>query len=257
MKSHIFYTAFLAIVCSYSPVRADLIYDSFNGLNQTTNSFTTTGSPPRNFMGDDLSTIATPSAGQRWAVDTIGLRVFAGGSGATLVAPVVYENVTMRVRVFDAFNGTAAAGTSVFSNVVSDINWELETLTNNSATGGGQFFTFNLDYVGNGFSFDLATGQGIGVTVELLSNGTANQGLAMLLRSTAGDPGLPLVGTSDNGWYRDANANGIIEASDRRTLGVTNSNMHLQINATAVPEPSSMVLMGLVAVGFMARRKSR
>ena len=168
-----------AILCLPSArVEAELIFDSFNGLNQTANSFTTTGSFPRNLMGDDLSTIATPIPGYRWRVDSLSLRVFAAGSGVA-GQNVVYDAVTMRVRVYETFTaGITGTPTPVFSNLVSEVNWNLGTVTNASATGGAVVFTYNLPYDVDTRVFELATGQNIGVTVSLLSNNAIVDGLA-------------------------------------------------------------------------------
>lgn len=233
---------------------ADVIYNSFRTLDDVAAPNTTTGSTPRYMMGDDLSTIATPSSNLNWLVDSMSIKIFVLGSGLA-GENRIYSGVTMRVRVFETFTPTAAAGTSVFSDQVSDVTWNLGTVTNTSATGGAQVFAYNnLPYLANNFQFTLQTGQNIGVTVELRANGNIDDGLATVLMTGAGNAGAPLIGTSTNGWYRDANTNGIIEATDRRTL--TNpSNMQLIINATAVPEPSAVGLLLVGAVGMIVRRR--
>jgi hypothetical protein len=235
---------------------ADLIYDAFNGLNQTTNSFTTTGSTPRNYMADELSTLATPNPNQDWLVDRLGIRVYVAGSGISGQS-ITYNNVTMHVHVYENWNNSAPAGSSVFTNEASNVIWNLGNVTNNSTTGGALAFTYNLDYAANGLDFILDNGQNMGIAVEFLVGGVANNSIALLLRSVAGDPGLPAIGTSPNGWYRDANANGIIEASDRRVFTGTNSNAHFQIFATAIPEPSAFALLSVVLTGVHMRRRSK
>ncbi|MBL8856196.1 MAG: PEP-CTERM sorting domain-containing protein [Planctomycetaceae bacterium] len=233
---------------------ADVIYNSFRTADDAAAGNTTTGSTPRYLMGDDISTIATPDPNKVWLVDSMSLKVFVFGSGVA-GQNQVYDAVTMRVRVFETFDASAAAGTSVFSNQVSDVTWNLGTITNNSATGGNQVFLYsNLPYLASNAQFELQTGQNIGVTVEFLSNGVINNGLATVLMTGAGNAGVPLIGTSTNGWYRDANSNGFLEASDRRTL--TNpSNMQLIINATAVPEPTTVGLLLVGSIGIFVRRR--
>jgi hypothetical protein len=233
----------------------DVIYNSFDGLNQVTNSFTTTGSTPRNFMGDEMSTIALANpATQDWLVNTLGVRIFVNGSGVA-GQNLTYNNVTMRVRVYNDWNNGNAG--SVFTNLASDVTWGLGNVTNTSATGGALVFTYNLPYLTSNLQFLLDDGQDMGITVELLENGVANQGLALALRSLAGDPGLPSIGTSPNGWYRDANSSGILESSDRRALNGTNSNAHFRIEATAVPEPGSFGLLMVAVTGLAASRRRK
>lgn len=250
-----------SLFCMGAPsANADIIFNSLDGLNQTANSFTTTGSNPRNYMADDLSTIALANSANDWLVDSLSVRVFVAGSG-TAGVNLDYTGVTMRIRVYNDVDLAAAAGTSIFSNIASDVIWNLGTVTNSSTTGGAQVFTYNLDYLAQDLDFLLDDGQNMGVAVELLSNGLVNNGLATALRNVVGDPGLPSVGTSTNGWYRDVNGNGIIEANERRTLTGTNSNIHLLINATefsAIPEPSGLGIFALGSVlvaGVAARRR--
>ncbi len=255
MRSIVCFFVGVIVLFSGTTTNADLIYNSFEGLNQTTNSFTTTGSTPRNYMADEMSTLALADpANLDWLVDNLGIRLFVSGSGVA-GQNVVYNDVTMRVRVYNDWDGSALpAGTSVFSDQVSDVIWNLGTVTNNSATGGAQAFTFSLDYLSNGLQFRLDDGQNMGIAVELLVGGVADQRLALLLRNLVGDPGFPAIGTSPNGWYRDSDADGIIETSDRRIFAGTNSNAHFQINATAVPEPGMTVLALAMAAGMLIRR---
>ncbi len=230
---------------------ADLIYD--NRPNATDGgTLTTTGSTPRNYMADSMNTLAPPTASQVWEVQTIGWQLFVVGSGQAGV-PVTYENVTARFRVYDTWDSAAPAGTSVFSGLVSDVIWNLGNITNNSSGGGALAFTYNLNYASNNLAFELGDGQGMGIAIEILQNGTKNQNLASIIRGGGFDP---IIGTSTNGWYRDANDNGIIEAGDFRTLGSPNSPSHLslQIDAIAIPEPA-MAGLGVAGVLLLMRRR--
>jgi hypothetical protein len=244
--------AFSVAIClaAFTPAAsADLIYDNTAG-GTNGGTFTTTGSSPRNYMADGLSTIATPEVWQEWEVQSMRWQVFVSGSGTA--TPITYNNVTARVRVYDEWTPSQATG-SVFTGLVSDVIWSLGNVTNNSATGGAQAFTYTLPYATSDLAFSIGDGQNMGFAVEILVNGVANSALATIIRGGGFDP---VIGTSPNGWYRDSDADGIIEQSDARTLGAPNNPSHLafSFDALAIPEPASagLALGGLL---LLARRR--
>lgn len=60
-------------------------------------------------------------------------------------------------------------------------------------------------------------------------------------------------------WYRDANANGIIEASDARTFGASraNDNIAFTLWAQPVPEPATLLAVGIGIAGVALRRRRK
>jgi hypothetical protein len=229
---------------------ADLIYDN-RAIAANGGTLTTTGSTPRNYMADGFSTIATPQVWQEWEVQSMQYQMYVTGSGISGQS-ITYTNVTVRARIYDEWTPSQATG-SVFTNLVSDVIWTLGDVTNNSATGGAQAFTLTLPYATNDLAFSIGDGQNMGAAFEILVNGAANSALATIVRGGGFDP---VIGTSPNGWYRDADADGVIEQSDARTLGAPNNPSHIafSFDALAIPEPASAGLV-VGSLLLLARRR--
>lgn len=228
----------LCLVAFTSAASADNIFDTITGGST---GLTTTGSTPRSRMGDGF-TVANQVDGLKWSVETAQLGLFVSGAGT-------YTNVTMQVIFWGAWNPSAASG-SVFSNQLSNVTWNLGTVTST----GNQVFPYSLPYASNNLSFVMNSGQTGGIEVNILSGGVANTNLALTLRDQA-----PTAGSATNGFYRDANSNGILEASDARTFaGVSNANVYARLVASAIgPEPGSMALLLVGTGGLLVRRRRK
>lgn len=224
-----------AITVFAASSQAAIIYDTITGNT----GVTTTGGVPRNRMADSFSTSAAPT-GQQWRIDKIEVALWVG-------AAATYTNTTGQVRIHNDWNGAAATG-SVFSNLVSDVTWNTGTFT----TTGVAAFIFTFDYAAANLSF-IGDGTDMGIEVQWKVGGVKDDRLATGLRDVA-----PLVGSSSNLFYRDANNNEIIEQSDGRTItGWTNANAMVRITGEAVPEPGTMAALGLGIAAIAARRRRR
>jgi MYXO-CTERM domain-containing protein len=226
-------------VLGTSRASADVIYDAIT--NQT---FSFTGSLPRTHLGDPVNNIAAP-INKKWRVDVIDMNFVVGAAGT-------FNNVTARIRVWDNWDPAAPAGTHVFSNLLSDVTWTFGDITTTGVSG----FSVALPYVASGLGFNLNDTQ-LGFEIEWRVNGVLDDNLTTGITNTAGDV-PPVVGsTALDGYYRDVNNDGIFDASDARDLATLNTNLMLRINATAIPEPSTMALAAVGLVGLVALRRRR
>lgn len=226
------FCAALLLVTAASTASADIIYDTITGAT----GWTTTGGLPRNRMADDFDTSAPPD-GLVWELDQVETVLYIAAAGTW--------NVSCDVIFWGEWNGGGwgGAGTNVFQ---TQLNQSTFTLAPFTTTGvASQVVTF--DYSAIDVQFPNVTS--LGFEIQWYNNGVPTDSLASALRDV-----FPLVGSSVNLFYRDANANGIIETTDGRTItGWSNANIGLRLNATAVPEPASLLLLGLA--GLLIRRR--
>lgn len=91
------------------------------------------------------------------------------------------------------------------------------------------------------------------IGVEITYANSAGTVLSTILTNLSSNPGVPTLGSSVLGYYRDADANGDFQATD---LQATLGNLYLSMStAAAVPEPTSLAaLAGAGVLGFRRRR---
>lgn len=234
-----------SMVAMVAASHAVIIYDTIAPQGPTGAS-TFTGGLPRNFIADDFSTIAAPS-GFEWRVRKIDFQpVFA--------VVRTYTNVQARVRVFNTW---AASTTNVFSNQISDVTWNFGNFTNTGT--GAVSVNASLDYFLSGNSFNFTGNLNKGISIQMLENGVATNDITVGITNIAGPTTQPssVIGTGTNGWYRDADSNGLFSDADRRTFTGTWSSEALRIDATAVPEPGTMAAIGLGVAALIRRRRSK
>ena len=69
----------------------------------------------------------------------------------------------------------------------------------------------------------------------------------------------PLVGgngtVAQEVYWRDANANGVINGDEARGFGTGRANFVLRLEGNIIPEPASLSLMGVAGLALLRRRR--
>ncbi|MER3473660.1 MAG: hypothetical protein C4335_06415 [Armatimonadota bacterium] len=156
--------------------------------------------------------------------------------------------MTADIEVFNAWEPGASSG-SVFSNLAGVFTVNLGRFTPTGATA--YLITANVPA-----GVVLDTNPNKGVVVTLKNNGVLDNVLTLGVVNRLPNPGSEVVADL---WYRDANNNGIIEATDGRTFGAprTADNIAFTLWAQPVPEPATLLAVGMGIVGIALRRRRR
>lgn len=214
----------------------DTIY-SADGSELQLTELVYTGATPRYRMADGLGvSLAVPH--YLTGLDFV-LVIASAGS---------YTNVTADIEVYNAWDPGASVG-SVFSNLAGAFTANLGDFNPTGATG----YLITLD-VPSGIVLD--TNPNKGVVVTLKNNGVLDSVLTLGVVNRPPNPGSEVV---TDLWYRDANANGIIESTDARTFAEPrlNDNIAFTLWAQPVPEPATLLAVGMGIVGVALRRRRR
>lgn len=213
-----------------------VVYDTIAGVG----SNTTTGGLPRSRMADSMS-FSNPGAGMNWQVTSVSWTLYiAGGQN--------YGNVTAEMILWNQWNGAGwgGAGTNVFQSEAGRQTFSLGARTTTGATVFAITNTFTTP-------INMSAFNNVGIEISLRADGVATDNTAIGLKDFA-----PTVGSSTNLFYRDANANAVIDTTDGRTItGWLNTNAAFTVNANAVPEPTSMIALSLGALALIKRRRNR
>lgn len=232
--------AVLGVFAVGAASQAVVVYDSvFLDTAQTTfKALTDTGSTPRHFKADTITLAAKPSWATHWRIDSISFWVINWGTAA--FTGNLKADLTLWGNSTDATTGAA----NVFSNSLVTGVVNFGSVNINPSTG--TLFTVNVTGV------NVSTVTNLGFQVRTLANDQVDQNLSPGLTHNSPNP----VGSSSKGWYRDADNNGVITGSDWRNFATsTDDNLGLIVNATAVPEPASMAVLGIGALALLRRRK--
>ena len=246
-------TAALAVaVLAAASARADLVFDNmsnFEGGNTNAHS-TGTGSTPNTFMGDAYTLAAGTTA-------ITGFDLFPVNFTANS-----YTGLKVSIYVWGTVNtGTVGVGTPAFGNLLGSYSF---TSTGTFA-GGGSYFPYESTPGGLTPGYTLTTPLAIsGTTIGITFNyqGTTdgiNYANINALTSIISYGTAPTVGAQlFNGYYRNAasETDGNF-TSTLRSLGLANQSLALRVfgNVTAVPEPTTLALLGGGAVLLFLRRR--
>ncbi|GIV18298.1 MAG: hypothetical protein KatS3mg023_0049 [Armatimonadota bacterium] len=216
------------------------IYDTIYSADGSTTDLTGlvfTASSPRYRMADGVGvSLAVPHYLTR--LDLVLILATAG----------TYTNITADIEVYNAWDPGAASG-SVFSNLATVFTATLGDATPTGATAYLIQLTVPTGVV-------LDTNPNKGVVVTLKHNGVLDNNLTLGVVNRLPNPGSE--GVADL-WYRDANNNGIIEASDARTFGDprTADNIAFTLWAQPVPEPATLLAVGTGIAALALRRRKK
>lgn len=235
---------FLLVCASLAAAsNAIVIYDSiYSDVAQTTRYTTTdTSGSPRSMKGDTLTVLDYVSGYSAWKVDSIAFKVINWNSVTTSVP------LTVTVSVYGSSTDATTGSTAVFSNLINSTTFNFGNVSMN-ASG---VVTCTVSYSGS-LILGKANGNKYGIVITPYSNGAIDNNISAGVTKPTG---ALTAGSSSNGWYMDADSNGTFTGSDYRYFSSGVSQLGIMIKATAVPEPTSIALLGLGALGLIRRRR--
>lgn len=236
---------------------ASIVFDSITGIS----GYTYTGSTPRNMIGMAMNLGGPTGTAQVTGMD------FA----FVTAAAAIYTNVRFDVTFFQSYSGATTGASAAFASPLASYFLTTGAFTgaaNSVYTYGATASTNGAINLGTGFS--IADGAGP-LGVQILARVDKGDGLGyvsdsnltLALRTTS----APAVGTfgvggANGGFYRNASsanptssANSLLGSDYRSFTGTLNTGMALRVYTTPVPEPASMVALGLGAAAVLRRRK--
>lgn len=226
----------LSLLTVAAASQAVVVYNTTTSLITPTYS-TSTG----NLLAGDNFNLPSAGAGKHWQITGLSWIAYANAAGLS--------TQTLQIGVFNGV-GVQTAPNPVFSNAAATIN----TSINATAAGAGSGFIFSL----SNLKIDLAAtptvpASGYGISFKY----GANTSGANYFSPGYTNSGSVVAGSAwSNGYYRDADNNGVLASNDFRNFtGWTAGNVAMSITAQAVPEPGTMVALGLGAVAMLRRRK--
>lgn len=212
-----------------------IIYDVITPA--TSAAFTTQAG--NGLAGDNFLPPAA-GAGNFWRITDISFFViFTMGGNHTIN--------DLRVDLFNQVDTTPAV--PAFSSPAGGINASSGTL---STTGTNQIVVLTV----TGLAIDLApaAGNSSGYGVQLSMNSVTGPGLATFGYVNNGST----AGSWSNGFFLDLDDNGTINGDEFANFGGwTDGNLAVAMTASAVPEPASMLALGIGAAALLARRRRK
>ncbi len=223
--------------------KAVVIYDTITGA---TNGFIM--GTPRSLNGDIGDTLS-PGAGT-WSVTGFDIRFYAH-----IINNYAAGDLQFRVRFYDNYNASAPANTSVMSTQLGpEIVVTLGAL--NVTTANSLFEVAGLTVPANSV---IMNGTDFGFEMRGFRRDVSGAYVASDDFSLAGhgNTGAGFVGTSNAGFYRDVDLDGLLEsgAELRFPTNTPPAQGAIRIHANLVPEPASLAILGLGAAALLRRRR--
>jgi hypothetical protein len=244
-------TSIIAIGIGWgSPVKAaTLLFDNIS--SDRGSNIAATASTPNTFMGGAYNLV--PGASQITGFDLYPVNLSGTGFNALRLSIYVWGTVNT--------SGTVNATTPAFGNLLANY-----VLTSSGTFSSGFFFPFEGTPAGVNPGITLATplsipSSQIGLTFNYQGSTdggvTFNSANSLTSLITFGDP--PAVGSLVfSGYYRNAASeiNGNFTSS-LRTLGNANEGLGVRVYGNVVPEPGTISLVALGALGLVLYRRRR
>lgn len=203
---------------------------------------------------------------------TIGGVTFAGTDLAGFNGGVTAGGVTLTSNAPNGnFGSTFVQGggppptitDTNINNLIASGIWNPQTVTLSGLTAGDSYF---IQIIGNdsrngrnSTTHLTVLGDGVNGAAGSLTAGTAGLNALTQTIAGAGDPALP--GNAITGSFVPTGSTITFEVNGSTDGGTTLSNNGraqingIQLRTIAVPEPSSLALLGLGAIGFLSRRR--
>jgi hypothetical protein len=214
-----------------SPSMAGIVYTqtSTTGLNSSSATIPD--------VLDDVSFAAgTTTTAQRLSSITFGYVVAAGTAA---------QSAGVTVLFYDTVN--AAATGTVESAYLGGFSGTLNVTANTGTSGSARSTGFaTLETLTTPIDF-----RDDNIGVEIYFTNAAGTAYSTVLTNLMSTPGLPTVGSSVTGVYRDANNDGLFQATE---LNVTQGNLYLSITTINAPEPTTLAALTLLG-GIAGRRR--
>ena len=242
-----------------------VIYDNLSptGGNAFFNSNTAGINEARYLLGEDISTVTPINSTDSWRLDNVNFNMVSFGNGTS---SETFTDVMVEVSLWGNITGTGTGGAlgdslAASFGIAPLLGSETFSLGNITTGAAGQntVESFALNFTNN---INIGSGQNIGITFELFDSVTAplmnrrSDRLAVAYRADTQATNSPVLGTTSDRNFRDrAGAVGRIDGTIDDFGFSSDAALRFSLEATAVPEPTSLAVLGFIGLGLCSRRR--